>query len=350
MHLRGTMNQQSFYKCSLFDEKILTNDFSFVQDELLLESFIDQNKSSFSIKKIEYKCKYIEKIKLSNKKPVGIIPIKDNISLLKFTLNNLFKNKVFDHIDFIVVDDRSTENIKTVCDSYPVNYLRVDNNKGFNFSMLNNIAAKIASDNGAKEIVLWNSDLWADSEKTIPKLIKLHKKNNSTISGTRLLYPIFSWDGQQNSNNIMTIFPQKADSYRDTIQFGGSAFIFNPLYKTYFPIHFCRFKEKDYYLAKTNKLENFVTGAFQIIDLKWFLESGGLNPSLAKAFQDVDLCLKAVSEDKKVFYFGEDNFLFHDESVSLSEKKVDVQFESDHILYQKLWPAKKIYTDIKKII
>jgi hypothetical protein len=37
-----------------------------------------------------------------------------------------------------------------------------------------------------------------------------------------------------------------------------------------------------------DKPELFITGAFQIIKLKDFIEVGGLNPSLSKNFQDVE--------------------------------------------------------------
>jgi GT2 family glycosyltransferase len=340
---------QSYYKCSFFEEELKNKkNFSVLQDEIKLENFFENGKASFKKETIEYICSYQEKIKFSGEKPIAIIPIKDNDALLKFTLSNLNNFNVFKYVDFIIVDDRSTTDIKAACSDFPVNYLRIDNKKGFNFSMLNNIAAKICNDYATENIILWNSDLWVADEQTIPKLLKLHEQNSSTISGTRLLYPPFSWNNKETSDNIMSHFPSKKDSYRDTIQFGGSMFSFNMQFKTYFPNHFCRFKEKDHYLVKVDKLEQFVTGAFHIINLKWFLQTGGLNPSMAKVFQDVDLCLKAVSEDKKVFYFGKENYLFHDESVSTNEKKIDEQFKSDHILYAKIWDYQKFTKEIQK--
>lgn len=343
------MNQPSFYRCSLFKEKIDNyENFSFLQDEIILKSLLADGKAEFSISKIKYNCKFKKMVDFQVSNPLAIIPIKDSRELLKFTLENFKKFDVFKHANFIIVDDRSEEDLLSLCLDYPVNYLRVDNEKGFNFSMLNNIAAKIADEFGFTEIILWNSDLWVDSKDTIPNLIKLHKENNSTISGTRLLYPTFSWNGQENSDNVKSVFPGKINSYRGTIQFGGSVFSFNTHFMTYFPNHFCRFKDKDFYLSKCDKIDTFVTGAFQIIDLKWFIDIGGLNPSLSKAFQDVDLCLLATSENKKVYYFGKDNYLLHDESVQLSDKKNDNQFLSDHIVYEKRWNYKEFATKIQK--
>lgn len=336
----------SFYNCNLFNLKFSNlENFSFEQEEILLRDYNKSTKSSsFNKLNVKYFCKFKEYKNLDWNKPTGIIPIKDNKDLLEFTLKNLSNNNVFEYINFIIVDDRSEDNIKDIVKKYPVSYLRVDNKKGFNFSSLNNIAAKIASDKGSKQIVLWNSDLWVDSEDTVPSLLKLHKDNNSTISGTKLLYPAFSWNGEEVSHNISSIFPDKVGSYRGTIQFGGGLFIFSEQFKNYFPIHYSRFKEKNFFKSNVNKLCNFVTGAFQIIDLEWYINNGGLNPSLSKNFQDVDICLRASEQNKKVYYFGENIYMLHDESVSLSKEKSDKQFLSDHILYSKIWNIQRFYS------
>lgn len=337
------MDHSSYYNCTLFDKTINNlNYFSFIQKEAILDNVTNNKKAKFEIKNVEYKCSYKQNIAFDIKKPVAIIPIKDNKELLKFTFNNLKTFNIFDHINFLIVDDRSEENIKEICEDYPVNYLRVDNDKGFNFSTLNNIAAKIVYDLGCTEIILWNSDLWVNDDKTIKTLVELHKNHGSTITGTKLIYPNFSWNNEEVSHNIKTIFSSKSQTYRGTIQFGGSFFVPNTDFNTYFPLHCFRFSEKDYYKANVNKLSEFVTGAFQIIDLKWFIENGGLNPSLSKNFQDVDICLRANEQEKKVMYFGEDLYLFHNESVILSKNKNDHQFISDNFLYSKIWNIQRI--------
>lgn len=340
----------SYYKCNLFDKKINDySNFSFIQDELVLKNY-DEKNCTFEKKKIEYNCSFVEKNNFNWNNPIGIICIRDNIDLLSYTLNNLKKFNVYDYISFIIVDDRSVQDIKSLCNDFPVSYLRVDNNKGFNFSNLNNIAAKIANDKGSKQIVLWNSDLFVPDDKQIPELLKLHNDNNSTISGTKLLYPEFSWNNvEEASHNIQTVFPNKQNSYRGSIQFGGGNFAYNLNFKTYFPNHFCRFKKADNYFACQNKLDSFVTGAFQIIDIEWFINTGGLNPSMSLNFQDVDLCLKAVEENKKVYYFGKTNYLLHDESVSISKSKNSNQFMNDHMIYAKSWDEKRFLISIMKL-
>lgn len=321
------MNLSSYYRCSLFNQSISNlYSFSFVQEELLLKN--TNNKNAFSKVSVEYVCKFVSKYKLGSK-PVAIIPIKDNPELLSYTLENIKKYNIFDSLDFIVVDDRSTENIENICRSYPVSYLRVDNKKGFNFSTLNNIAAKIAHDAGCKLIVFWNSDLWVENAEFIPYLLNKHQQYSCTISGTKLLYPNKSFRKEERQD-LENIFNQK--NYKGTVQFGGSHII-NKCF-----MHAYRFAPPSYYLVNVDKPEFFITGAFKIIDLEWYITCGGLNPSLSKNYQDVDLCLKATKENKLIYYFGKDIHLLHDESYTLNkEGKNDLQLFSDYVLYEKIW-------------
>lgn len=342
------MDLTSFYSCSLFNQQIqdLSN-FSFVQKELLLSDV--NNTSKFEKVSVEYKCKFISNAKLGSK-PVAIICTKNSSELMRFTLNKIKTFGLLNDIDFLVVDDRSTEDIKSICDEFGVSYLRVDNSKGFNFSTLNNIAAKIAYDAGCDTIILWNNDLWPDDESTVKELLKLHKYHNSTISGTKLLYPKVSWNGSSETpENIKQNFASKSQNYRGTIQFGGGLFLFTPQNQIYSPFHNKRFQDKDNPYVNCNKPDVFVTGAFQIINLKWFIENGGLNPSLSKNFQDVDLCLRAVEQKKLVYYFGNNLSLYHDESFTISKDKFNKQFLSDNILYGKIWNLERFLKGIHNL-
>lgn len=338
--------ESSYYKCNLFEQKINNLEkFSFIQEEIVLKDTSKQN--VFEKINVEYTCHFkINNVQLGQK-PVGIICIKDNSKLLEFTLNNLQQHQIFDAVDFIIVDDRSTENLQEITKKFPVAYLRIDNSKGFNFSNLNNIAAKIAHEYSCKEIILWNSDLWAHDKEIIYKLLSLHRENNCTISGTKLLYPLESWDGNKEiPENIKQNFSNKTDNYRGTVQFGGSNFVFTPQNGCYSPLHSRRFSDKNNPYVNCNKPDNFVTGAFQIINLEWFIKCGGMNPSLSKNFQDVDLCLRAVEQQKLVYYFGKDLYFYHDESLSLSKDKFNKQFLSDNILYTKIWNLERFYKTV----
>jgi len=335
----------SYFNCSIFEKAIeLASPFSFVQQELCFDPSISSTKeASFRVRDVEYTCKF-EKRNFTPEKPTVLIPIKDQSKLLKVTINNLKENQVSELANILIIDDRSDDDLTTICENENVSYLRVDNEQGFNFSVLNNIAAKICSDLGNKTIVLWNSDLWCANTEYFEKLLKNHKKKKSKLSGCKLVYPPAEMslvDGAEYDNdNIRRHFPHYLGRWREKIQFGGDDWmpVVNQKGVPLLPIHARRFKEIDDPIASTDKPIHFTTGALQVWDLNYFIELGGFNPSLAKSFQDVDICLRSVKEGNYPWYFGNDLYFYHDESLSLSsEGKESEQFVSDNVLFMRIW-------------
>ena len=218
------------------------------------------------------------------------MPIRDNSKLLRFTLSNFKKSNFFRYVNLIVVDDRSDEDLYSICKEYNTNYLKVDNDKGFSFSMLNNIASFVSHKLGAQKVVFWNSDLWIDKIAYFKKLIAKHDASGATISGSKLLYPYKSLH-EGHSTNIQTHFPNKTDgSYKGTVQFGNSRWLPMQMqaqdgtYNAFIPIHYKRFADKDNPCVNCDTGTEFVTGALQVVDLNWFITNGGYNPSLPKVF------------------------------------------------------------------
>ena len=191
--------------------------------------------------------------------------------------------------------------------------------------MLQNLAIHIANHRhkNLKTIILWNSDLWTKDSQTLPKLLKLHNENQSTISGTKLIYPDQTFDHYQSSK-------------ANTVQYGGSMFGPRLDLEGLFPFHLYRGYNPQDEKVNCNKGELFITGAFTIIDASWFIKSGGFNPVFESAFQDVDLCLRAILQNKKVFYFGKDLELYHYEGLVLKNVVNDTNI-SDPIIYAKIW-------------
>lgn len=342
------MNQKSlFFECNLFCEDIdvFADKFIVKQKELLLDE-INGDQSKFKSIEVHYSCNLkLSKI-FEKTKPFIIIPSRNNIELIKYTLNNLFQNNIEEVCNIMVIDDRSTDNYEQLLSQFNISLIRVDNQKGFNFSMLCNIGAYVANKLGCKEIILWNNDLWVDKKEYLQIVLTKHRQDNSTISGTKLLYPLKSFnDSDEDSQNIKQHFPDMKDGkWRGTVQFGSGVWV--QLLNTpilFSPMHFKRFSEPTNYLVNCDKGETFVTGAFHLYQLSWFIQNGGLNPSLSKNFQDVDICLRAVEQNRKVMYYGKDIHFFHDESLTFNssgEKKNDKQMISDHVLFGKIWNNK----------
>lgn len=337
--------KSSFFECELFKQNIdiFANKFTVKQKELLLDEVIAQQ-AKFKSVDVDYECKFTFAKQFFDKtKPFIIIPSRNNIELIKYTLNNLFKNKIEELCNVMIVDDRSTDDYQQLLKQFNISLLRIDNQKGFNFSMLCNIGAYVADKLGCEEIILWNNDLWVEKREYLETIIRKHREDNSTISGTKLLYPLKSFNGNsEDSENIKQHFPNMKDGkWRGTVQFGGSVWM--PSQNGFLPLHYKRFSNPNNNLVNCDRGDINVTGAFQLINLKWFIENGGLNPSLSKNLQDVDLCLRANELSKKVMYYGKDLFFWHDESLtfySQSEKKNDKQMTSDHVLFSKIWNDK----------
>lgn len=339
-----TIELDEIFKCSLFKQEVdfRSEKFQVSQKELIILGILqDESKTlQVEVKNVDYKCSWIKQENWTSVRPTIIMCAKDNLPLLKKTLENLKQFKITSQANVIVVDDRSTEDLKTVVLENKLSYLRVDNEKGFNFSMLNNIAAYIVKKIGGSQIVLWNSDLWCATNDSFNELLKRHRDNSSTISGTKLIYPPKHISMRKEDVNKTTA--KEMHTWRETIQFGGSLWRPGPqFFMTLAPDHLHRFRNPLDSRVNCDKGEAFVTGALQVIDLMWFIKIGGLNPSLSKVFQDVDLCLRAVEDKKTVSYFGKNLFFYHDESVSMiKEGREDTQFASDHYTFGQIWNQK----------
>ena len=325
-------NMKPAMVCTLFDSDINIYEFSHNQIQVMV--LPDQSGLPiWSKKDVKYFCSFYKQKNYDSSKPTAIIPIRNCSNIISMCMESMAKTKTFELINVIIVDDRSTEDIKSIADKYGVSYLRVDYDFTFNFSMLCNIAAKVCKELGNTQVIMWNADLYISDRKNLERLLYKHNKYKSSISGTKLLYPPlkYSTDENEDTKNILNYFPQMAGRWRETIQFGGDAWVDTTTRSVIrkSPIHDFRFTND----AGANKDRNakFVTGALQVIQLKEFIDVGGYNPSLEKNFQDVDICLNI----KNTWYFGKDIQFYHDESpvFSAHNNKQDKQIASDHHLY-----------------
>jgi len=339
---------KSFFECNFFKEKFnLENKFVITQNEISLKDKLQANKFSFEKKQIKYTCEWIKNKDWATDKPCVLMPIRDSLEILKKTLKNFDENSVYEHVNVIVIDDRSKEDLKKIVKD-KCSYLRVDNDKGFNFSMLMNIGAGVCNALGIKEIFLWNCDLWCPDSQALPKLLNKHRKSNSKISGSKLVYPPIemSLNGEEDTENIKLIGKKMLNGkWRETIQFGGDVWILTPQNNTYIhPVHFKRFANPSNPLVNCDRGSCFITGALHLWDLKTFIHLGGLNPSLSRNFQDADLCLRSVESGNIPRYFGKDLYFYHDESAVfnnlIDETKFNKQMQSDNVLFGKIWNEK----------
>ncbi len=323
--------------CTLFDNN-LDNLASFSHKQIQVMALSDKlGLPIWSKKEVEYFCSFEKQVNYDASKPTAIIPIRDCSNIITMCMESMKKTNTFELINVIIVDDRSVEDIKGIAQNYGVSYLRVDYDSTFNFSMLCNIAAKVCNDLGNTQVIMWNADLYIADRVNLENLLKKHDEAKSTLSGAKLLYPPLEYStiNKDDTKNILKHFPQMAGKWRNTIQFG------NGVYHNGMPMHAHRFQNREN--NSIDCLSNFITGAFQLIQLDKFTAYGGYNPSLEKSFQDVDLS-KNISGD--VWYFGTTCF-YHDESPVFNSHntKTGEQFHSDAMLYNML----KVIPDQKNI-
>jgi len=318
-----------------FKKKIDPNSFSIVQREDRVVKSYYSNSYNLQPEKNTYTCSFVESKTLDFDKPIILMCIRDNSELLKYTLNNMQNNKVFDIANVLIVDDRSSEGeVKAIAIENDCSYLKVENSQNiFNFSMLHNLAvhALQSRSKNLKEIILWSSDLWSDNPQTLPSLYHKHKDNDNTITGTKLLYP------------TQDFLYSRADRI-DTVQYAGSMFGPRPGEAGLFALHMFRGYPKDDPKVNCDKGELFITGAFLIIDTEWYIKTGGFCPSLKASYQDVDLCLRANEQNQRVMYYGKGLYLYHYENLILDTTKEDLKKDqlSDKLWYKGFWEPERI--------
>jgi GT2 family glycosyltransferase len=310
-------------------------------DKISLSLSEDQTQVISSERTIKYSCTIDIGDISGHKDNIIIIPVKDNPILLEFCLDNIFKNDINRYCDILVIDDRSSsEENHLLCLNKRVSHCKALNtDNSFNYSVLTNIGASYAKLLGKKRILFWNNDLWANNPDTVKELLKFHIANNSSITGTRLIYPDQS---QYKSLGISEhVLGKQLDNSYNTIQHGGIVFIpfqclINPKVLMFMPSHQWRFFEPDHDLASIDQRCLAVTGALHIVNTEDFLNLGGYGCSLATSYQDIDLCQRAVQQKLAVYYVGSQSML-HAETITNKENHMSISSLSDRLLYEYVW-------------
>jgi GT2 family glycosyltransferase len=298
-----------------------------------IDIYQSQNNFTFNLIKNRFR---------SNINSVLIICSKDNAQILNYSLNKLKEFGVLEKHDILLVDDRSiNSDISDLSDKYNISYLRIDNKLNiFNYSIINNIAAIYAKHYNKTLLLFYNNDMWPSTKDTIDNLIDKHKQHNANITGCKLLYPT-KQDYEQLGKPVH-LLNTKLDQVYGTIQHGGIFFITRPSYahesSILCPMHSFRFYDKDYAFACYDQICFAITGALHIINTKDFFDLGGLNIHLSGAFQDIDLCLKALMQKMKVWYIGSE-YMYHAESITNAKENLTKtpEFAYDHICWDLLW-------------
>ena len=202
-----------------------------------------------------------------------IIPTRNGLDYVRTCVTSIFSLTTYPKFEIILVDNGSDDNL---CLSYfsqleedYSNFRIIRDNSPFNYSALNNLAAKSAK---GEVIALLNNDIEVISPDWLEEMVSIALQPGVGAVGAKLLYPD---NTLQHAGVILGIGGWAGHAHK-----GLPASSLG-------------------YVARAALMQNFsaVTGACLVISREKFFEVGALNETdLAVACNDVDLCLKLKSK------------------------------------------------------
>lgn len=265
--------------------------------------------------------KYIAPISqyIINYKPIGrtkvsiIIPSKDHLSILKQCIDSIINHTSYKNYDITVVDNGSSvvnkRNISKYLESVGARYIH--DTYDFNFSKMCNIGVR---ESRGKYVLLLNDDIEIVDDKWLEIMLGQAQQPGVGAVGIKLLYPNTKLIQHAGVSNIVE----------------GPSHDFLMVDDTY-PHYFC-----SSWVVRNCAC---VTGACLLIDRNKYNEVGGLDESLAVAYNDVDFCYKLLECGYRNVCRN-DVYAYHHESLSRgldveSEEKRARQFAEMDRMYEK---------------
>lgn len=196
-----------------------------------------------------------------------IIPTKDEVKTLKTCISSITNRTTWPNYEIIIVDTGSREEktrqyYQALRPKSNITVLNWD--KPFNFSAVNNFAAKSAQ---GEYLLFLNNDIEVQSAEWVEAMLEFCQRRDVGAVGAKLFYPDFTI---QHGGVFLGIGGVAGHSHKS------------------FPRH-----SEGYYgrLAVPNNL-SAVTAACLMVPTKVFKEIGGFDEGYPLAFNDIDLCLK----------------------------------------------------------
>jgi O-antigen biosynthesis protein len=236
-----------------------------------------------------------------------IIPFKDRVDLLKNCIESIRQKTTYKNYELILVDNRSEllstqDYLKTIKNDPDILILKY--NQQFNFSAINNMAAKQAK---GEILMMLNNDTEIITPEWIEMMLEHVCRPEVGAVGAKLIFP---------DNNI-----QHAGVLIGVGGVANSAFL----------------KESKYdncYFGQANVIKNYsaVTGACMMVRKDVFFKIGGLNSDdLAVTFNDIDFCLRLREKGYLIVYTPYAK-LYHHESIS---RGYDVDMDEVKFMHRK---------------
>jgi GT2 family glycosyltransferase len=194
-----------------------------------------------------------------------IIPTKDRIDLLRRCIESIQNRSSYDNYEIILVDNMSQEDeTAAYLDGLGKSYRIIKFNEKFNYSKLNNYAAKFAR---GEHLLFLNNDIEVLNSDWLEAMLEQSQRDEIGCVGAKLLYP-----------------DRKIQHVGVVVGWGGRA---EHIYKW-------SHSNDIGYMGHFVSIRNYsaVTAACMMLRKSIFNEAGGFDESYEIGFGDVDLCLR----------------------------------------------------------
>ncbi|MDD3086016.1 MAG: glycosyltransferase, partial [Candidatus ainarchaeum sp.] len=284
--------------------------------KLALEDYLIRNKIQAIVKNIDPIGLWEIKYKLDQNPTVEIIiPTGPKIKLLKKCIDSILKKTIYPNYKITVIDNsfsiRTFDTLEEYKKKNPSKFdFIIDKTKPFNFSKLNNNAAKKSK---ADYLLFLNDDTEIINKDWIERLLEEATKKEVGAVGALLLYPNKLI---QHAGVIVGICGAADHAFRG----------FNPIHPGYFGFH------------KITRNVSSVTFACTMVQRKKFIEVGGIDEENFKVgLNDVDFCLKLMKKGYENVYTPHAK-LYHYESASRGVETIqNPRFRKEIKILNKKW-------------
>jgi GT2 family glycosyltransferase len=282
--------------------------------KIVLQNHLNRIKINGTVKNGIGKNSFRVCYKLTLKPKVSIlIPTRNNYNMIKRCIDSLEKKTNYSNKEIIIIDnDSDCPKVKKYLQNIPYKIINFKGN--FNFSKMNNFAAKETS---GDLLLFLNDDTKTIDANWLDELVSVCMQDDVGAVGPKLVF---------------------SDS---TIQHAGMVFLktgagFHPGMRLE--------KETSAYHNFANVMRDYsaVTGACLMIKKTVFDDVGGFDNNFDVYYGDSDLCLKIIDAGFRVIYtpFTE---LLHEGSDTIQYRHKGASFfdVENHLLFIKKWPYLK---------
>jgi len=215
-----------------------------------------------------------------------VIPTRNAPEHIGRCLQSIYEKTTYRNYEVVIVDNNTTDPAaKGILRQYPCTVLNY--NETFNFSKANNLG--IGKSRG-EILILLNNDTEVITEDWLESLLFYLEQPNVGAVGPLLVYPDYTVQHagvvlgfRGTADHVMRGFPADSDGYAGSLSCAREV--------------------------------SAVTAACLAIRKSTYFDAGGLCEYFATHYQDVDLCLRLRSMNKRIL-FNPNAILIHHESVS----------------------------------